>query len=106
MIVLADFLRIVAALLYVTILGLSIYTVAVYYQAWSREKSIGWVGLLPRHVYLIGISYILYATGSVVWAAAYWGETLTPFTVLNVVAGAIGTYALKILLDYDKKQYR
>jgi len=99
----ANALRIIAVLLYGGVVFGALWVVMTYYVIYQREKN-NWVGLLPKHVYLIGLSYMAYATDSVVWAFQKWGEPLGPLTVINLLAGAIGIVAIKTMTRYQSKR--
>lgn len=103
MIVVGDTLRVAALLLYGGVIIGALWVVLTYYQIWLREKD-NWIGLLPKHVYLIGLSYIAYATDSVVWVFQKWGEPPGPFTAVNVLAGAVGVAAIRAMLQYQGKR--
>ena len=103
MIALADTLRAVAMALYAGIVVGALWVVLTYYTIYLREKN-NWIGLLPKHVYLIGMSYLTYATGSIVWAFDKWNEPLGPLTIVNLAAGAVGVLAIKAMLQYQQKR--
>lgn len=103
MIIVSDVVRVINVGLYAATVVAILWVVLTYYQIWIRERN-SWVGLLPRHVYLIGISYIMYATGSVGVSFQNFGRPITPFTLLNAMAGAIGFRAVLCMIRYQSKR--
>lgn len=103
MIILSDALRVVNVLLYAAIVVGALWVVMTYYQIYVRDRG-KWIGLLPKHVYLIGISYIIYATSSIGISFQYFNQAATPFTILNTVGGLLGIKALRVMIQFQSKR--
>jgi len=103
LILFANTLRIVAFGLYAATVCGALWIVLTYYQIYLRERA-NWIGLVPRHVYLVGISYIIYATSAVAWTFQQWDRPPGPFTVANLTAGTIGLRAMLVMINFQAKR--
>ena len=103
MIVVANVLRVLSIAFYAATLVGAVWVVATYYGIYLRERH-AWIGLLPKHVVLIGLSYIATVIDSIVEIIPRWGQSITFFTPLNLLAGVTGSYAIVTMLKYQRKR--
>jgi hypothetical protein len=100
---LADAVRIAAVLTYAVVMMMAVWTVLAYYDAYRRQRG-GWEGLLPHHVWVIGLSYILYGAVSGGYAVVHFGDGLNAGAVLELVAGLVGLYGMRLVLAFEKRR--
>lgn len=105
--VLADLLRVFfgfapAALL----VGLTIAVIVSYFKAWRiaryREAR---AGLLPKHVWLIGTSYLIILADSIFSLIERLHKPLTPHTFIVLPGYVLGCMALHTILKFERLRY-
>ncbi len=108
----ADVLRI--ALVFIpgaAVLAITGVIIVRYYQAYrfaaraaaEAGRSFDWWGLLPRHVWQIGVSYLMLAAAGVWHAAADIHRTLHGHVFYIGFALVLGGFALWDLLGHQRK---
>jgi len=102
-IILGDVVRTAAMAVYAAVIVSALRIVMRYYVIYRRDRD-RWIGLLPQHVVLIGMSYITFATGSIAGSIERWGHPLTPFSFINLFAGALGIGAIRTMNHYQGKR--
>lgn len=81
--------------------GLTLWVIKSYYAAYRRAPS-GRHGILPHHVWLIGISYIILAAEAAWQNVERLGHSGTGYIVVNLVAFVCGCYALWLILTFER----
>lgn len=89
------------------VLALTIFVVIAYYRAYRLDKfKKARTGLLPHHVWMIGVSYLLFAADGV-WATAQRvREEFSPHLLLLAPAFLFGVAALYMVLQFERLRYR
>jgi hypothetical protein len=100
---LADAVRIVAVLTYAVVMMMAVWVVMTYYDVYRRDRG-GWGGLLPHHVWVVGISYLLYGAVTVGWSVVHFGDDLNVAAVTGVAAGLFGLYGMYLVLSFEKRR--
>lgn len=103
MIIAGNVVRGAAMAVYAAVIVGALQVVLRYYTIYRRDRD-RWIGLLPQHVVLIGTSYIAFATGSIAGSIERWGRPLTPFSFINLFAGALGIGAIRTMNHYQGKR--
>lgn len=99
-----DLIRIVAIGLGAALVGLAAVVVRFYFLA--RRMYPGAAGLLPSHVWKIGVSYLLFVAGAVTEVVLQFDDPLSWRLPYYGLAAAIGLWALSDIVRYERRRVR
>ncbi len=99
-----DLIRLVAVGLGAALVGLSAVVVRFYFLA--RRLAPSPAGLLPSHVWKIGVSYLLFVAGAVTEVMLQLDDPLNWRLPYYGLAALIGLWALSDLLRYERRRVR
>lgn len=97
-------LRFVCVVLAAVQIGMTLRIAQRYYQIWKsfgKERR----GLLPHHVWLIGLAYTMLLGEAVSQNIARLGDPFSWHLPVNLVAFSVGTYALVDMIRFQQKHY-
>lgn len=105
----ADVVRFLTFLTAAASVGLAMLTVWTYAGVYRRHRTLvaegrtePWRGLLPLHVTLIGVSYLIFVLASVYATAERIDGALTWRGPTYLVANSIGAYAMWTILSSSR----
>ncbi len=107
---LADGLRMVTLVTGSAVVSVTVVVTWVYFRIWQRfhrhlSANAKWRGLLPRHVFLIGVSYLLLAGLVGYEVMTRIRSDLTWLAPLALLAYALGLWALWDVLGSSRHRY-
>ncbi len=100
-----DVVRVVGLAAYTVVAGLTCYIIVIYYQA-HRRRTPGERGLLPQHVWLLGVSHLLLATAVSFRILTRFGEPVSVTAGLGAVGLAVSVYGLALVLRFESRRER
>lgn len=96
----ADGVRILAVMAYAGVMAMAMWVALAYRDAHRRAGDGD--GLLPHHVWIIALSYLLYGATASGYAVAHFGDTLNAGAVVELGAGLLGIYGLRLVHTYER----
>lgn len=103
----ADLVRFVLVVIASLLVGATARVVQQYYRASRRAFKQGdFRGLLPTHVWLIGLSYILLILGTVSQHILHLGDRPDFYLAMNSAAYTCGAIALWLILRYENRRVK
>lgn len=102
--VLTDVVRMVALALSALIFGITSAIIVLYYRVYRRRKEGGNEGLLPKHVWMIGVSYLIVTFSAATNSIERLGDPPTIFAPLNITGFGVGVYALWLILKHLRRR--
>lgn len=102
-----DIFRFVLISMWLWIAGQTVFVIRYYYAARRGIKKGTAPGLLPKHVWLIGLSYLVLSGSAVFRHLDHLGEgagNLLPYLPVNLVGLAMGIYALHIMMSFQRSR--
>lgn len=100
--IILDLFRIADMLMYIGIVGYAMWVLINYYKSYKHAPS-GRRGLLPAHVALISLSYMVALTQIVYENYRRLGHAYTNHIPINAFIFATGLIALNFVLGYEKR---
>lgn len=97
-----DLVRVVAIGLGAALVGLAAVVVRFYFLA--RRAFPGAAGLLPAHVWKIGVSYLMFVVGAVTEVILQFAHPLSWRLPYYGVAALIGLWALADIIRYERRR--
>jgi hypothetical protein len=104
-----DFLRVLVLLMGAGTVAVAVVVVAVYARSWwlvSHGPKIQWIGLLPAHVTLIGVSYLTMIFSTITRLVGRIHEPLTWRIPVYGVAYSTGLIAMWLILGHSRQRLR
>jgi len=98
-----NIVRIASILAYAVIMIMTVWVILTYYDAYRKQRD-AWEGLLPHHVWVIGISYLLYGAVAAGWSVAHFGDTINLGSIAGMFGGLVGLYGMKLVLNFEKRR--
>jgi len=98
----ADAVRILAVLAYAGVMPMAMWVILAYRDAHHRASDGD--GLLPHHVWVIALSYLLYGGAGSGYAVAHFGGALNAGAVTELAAGLLGLYGLGLILTFERRR--
>lgn len=104
---LADLIRIILVFIPGSlILGVVALVLIAYFKAYRSDKfKNARSGLLPKHVFLISISYSLLIIDEMLVVFERTGQGVSYHTILLVPACIAGVWAMWLVLTYERRRY-
>ncbi len=103
----ADWLRVVAFVLYFVILGQTVAIIVGYLRArrYAAAKGIKHGGLLPNHVVLLGVA-LLGADTQAIWQNYIRiGGPLSAYSLVNPVLFLVTNFGLYLVMRYEWRRF-
>jgi len=100
----ADIVRIAAVMAYAGVMTMAVWIVLSYRDAHRRAADGD--GLLPHHVWVIALSYLLYGGAGSGYAVAHFGDALNAGALAELAAGLLGLHGLRLVLTFERRRIK